>query len=362
MTGDSEQNTMKRKDKTSKYSKTKFLITFCSIMAILAVIRHAFSIDIPTPEKKEVPTISLIEDDIFWETDEESAEQEIDYAETDSASMEVAKLFEEKEEEENLQEDSVLTDDEYSTEDNDEENAEDEPTDTNYVSKPIRSFDYSKEEEQALMTQLGIQTTDSLDLFFPEKYNRISHVYSYSECFPDINPVQLKAAIYNGITPVSSREEAQAYIQNGELVNIANSPYYAIDRLTHSIPYLVPKCQQLLNTICVNFLDSLNSRGLPPHIPIVTSVLRTSSDISKLQKGNVNATTNSCHCYGTTVDITYNRFYPVTGNYVSSRKNVARYNERMKKILAQVLIDLRMQGKCYVKHERMQACFHLTVR
>ncbi|MBQ2002670.1 MAG: hypothetical protein II240_05185 [Bacteroidaceae bacterium] len=47
---------------------------------------------------------------------------------------------------------------------------------------------------------------------------------------------------------------------------------------------------------------------------------------------------------------------------MSSRKNVARYNERMKKILAQVLLDLRMQGKCYVKHERMQACFHLTVR
>ena len=120
---DSEYNTMKRKDKTSKYSKTKFLITFCSIMAILAVIRHAFSIDIPTPEKKEVPTISLIEDDIFWETDEESAEQDIDYAETDSASMEVAKLFEEKEEDENLQEDSVSTDDEHSTEDYDEENA-----------------------------------------------------------------------------------------------------------------------------------------------------------------------------------------------------------------------------------------------
>ena len=49
---DSEYNTMKRKDKASKYSKTKFLITFCSIMAILAVIRHVFSIDIPTPEKK----------------------------------------------------------------------------------------------------------------------------------------------------------------------------------------------------------------------------------------------------------------------------------------------------------------------
>ena len=79
-------------------------------MAILAVIRHVFSIDIPTPEKKEIPTISLIEDDIFWETDEESAEQEIDYAETDSASMEVTKFFEEKEDG-NLQKDSVSTDD-----------------------------------------------------------------------------------------------------------------------------------------------------------------------------------------------------------------------------------------------------------
>lgn len=338
---------MKKKNKESKYSKTKFLITFCSAIIVLAGIRHIFSIEIPSAEKKEIPQIAINIEEVFIDTDEESAEPEIDYAETDSASMAVADNLEGNEEEHNLQ-DSI-----------DNEGGNELPP---HHPIPTQSFNYTQEEEQRLMEQLCIVGTDSLHLFFPEKYTPMSHVYSYPACFPDINPVQLKAAMANGITPVTSREEALAYIQSGELVNISNSPFYALDKLTHSIPYLVPKCQQLLNTICINFMDSLRSKGLPPHIPIVTSVLRTSSDISKLQKGNVNATTNSCHCYGTTIDITYNRFYPVTGNYVSSRRNVARYNERMKKILAQVLLDLRMQGKCYVKYERMQACFHLTVR
>lgn len=338
------------KDK-SGYNKKKFLLVFCGMMVVFAIIRHAFSIDIPVPPVK-VPPVAVLSndrDEDVTDLQEVSAEMDIDYAETDSATNEVV------DEDFGMEDDSVA----------DEVTIDDTPLmpQPNKRTAARLSYDYTEEEEQALLLQLGVSDADSAKLFFPEKYKPMSRVYSYSECFPDINPVQLKAAIANGVQPARSREEAQRYVESGELVNITNSPYYAVDRLTHSIPYLVPKCQQLLNTISVNFIDSLVSKGLPPHIPIVTSVLRTSSDVSKLQKGgNQNATTNSCHCYGTTVDITYARFYPVTGGHKSSRKNVERYNERMKKILAQVLLDLRMQGLCYVKHERLQACFHLTVR
>lgn len=216
-------------------------------------------------------------------------------------------------------------------------------------------------EEQALRA-LGVSGKDSAYLFLPEIHNRHTSVHSYSRCFPDINPVQLKAAMAMGIEPVATREEAQDYVLQHKLVNITNSPYYVVDPLTHSIPYLVPECLDLLNTISLNFIDSLQSKGMPPHIPIVTSVLRTSKDIKKLQAGNVNSTTNSCHCYGTTVDITHNRFFPLRGSYEESQKNISRYNAEMKKILAEVLLDLRMQGRCYVKYEVKQACFHLTIR
>jgi hypothetical protein len=122
------------------------------------------------------------------------------------------------------------------------------------------------------------------------------------------------------------------------------------------MPYLVPKAQRLLNTIGINFVDSLQSKGYPLHLPVVTSVLRTAHDIENLQQGNINSVTNSCHCYGTTIDITYNRFVPLTGT------DLTRYDDNLKKVLAEVLFDLKAQELCYVKYEKLQACFHLTVR
>ncbi len=193
------------------------------------------------------------------------------------------------------------------------------------------------------------------------KYHRVKGVHSWDDCFPDINDVQLVAAQHNGITPVGNREQLQQLIDEHKLVNICHSPYYTVDKLSHSMPYLVPKAQHLLNTICLNFVDSLQAKGLPLHMPIVTSVLRTADDVSRLQRGNGNATTNSCHCYGTTVDITYNRFTPLVG-YYDQRIPKLCWDMPMKQVLAEVLRDLRQKGLCYVKYERKQACFHLTVR
>ena len=191
--------------------------------------------------------------------------------------------------------------------------------------------------------------------------HRVRGVWSYSACFPDSQSVQIEAAMMHGIAPVKSREEAEVLVKRHELVNICHSPFYAVDNLTHSIPYLVPRAQHLLNTICLNFIDSCQVKGLPIHLPIVTSVLRTTDDVANLQRGNKNATTNSCHCYGTTVDIAYNKFMPMTGTY-ESRATLLRWNEPMKLVLSEVLNDLRLEGKCYVKYERKQGCFHLTCR
>lgn len=193
------------------------------------------------------------------------------------------------------------------------------------------------------------------------KAHRVRGVWSYAECFPDSQNVQLESAQKYGIMPVKNRQEAEVLVKEHRLVNICHSPFYAIDSLTHSIPYLVPRAQHLLNTICLNFIDSCQVKGLPIHLPIVTSVLRTADDVSNLQRGNKNATTNSCHCYGTTVDIAYNKFMPLTGTY-ESKADLLRWDEPMKQVLSEVLNDLRLEGKCYVKYERKQGCFHLTCR
>ena len=191
---------------------------------------------------------------------------------------------------------------------------------------------------------------------------RIRGVLSYSQCFPDSNYLQIQAANQNGVQPQQSRDHVRQLVIDNALVNITNSPYYYVEHLSHSMPYLVPKAQHLLNTIGMNFVDSLCAKGLPPHIIMVTSVLRTADDVSKLQHGNPNAVSNSCHCYGTTVDISYVRFIPIQTDFNGDIPEPTRYEEKLKMVLSEVLYDLRQREMCYVKYEKKQGCFHLTVR
>ena len=101
-------------------------------------------------------------------------------------------------------------------------------------------------------------------------------------------------------------------------------------------------------------------KGLPLQQFIVTSVLRTRHDVARLQQYNGNATENSCHLYGTTFDISYTRYAPL--HVPGERQGRAVRDDTLKYILSEVLNDARQQGRCYVKYERKQKCFHITVR
>ena len=182
----------------------------------------------------------------------------------------------------------------------------------------------------------------------------------YATLFNDKNRVQLKAAKKLGIKqPLKDRAAANA-VKDG-LVKIEDNDYYSVDRLTHSVPYLTDVAAELLDMIGKNFLDSLESKGLNPNKIIVTSVLRTQEDIKRLQKsGNVNAVSNSAHCYATTFDISYARYDKTWFKGFRYYKSVTP--ETLKKILGEVLRDLKQQKKCYVKYEKKQRCFHITTR
>lgn len=86
----------------------------------------------------------------------------------------------------------------------------------------------------------------------------------------------------------------------------------------------------------------------------VASVLRTKEDVSKLQSRNSNATSNSCHCYATTFDI----------SYVSFKTDVLhpKNNAELRVALSQTVYNMRKQDRCYVKFENNQKCYHITVR
>ncbi len=178
--------------------------------------------------------------------------------------------------------------------------------------------------------------------------------------FNDMNDVHLEAAQQIGIAPLASRDGIPGASRKLYLIcsnmGFAGPEPYVVDRLTHSTPYLVKEAADLLYEIGVCFQDSLRNKHLAPYSVVVTSVLRTDADVKNLSKRNVNASKRSVHCYGTTFDISYKRFVKLDRNAPDARE------ADLIAVLGEVLRDLKINGRCYVKHEVKQACFHITAR
>ena len=200
----------------------------------------------------------------------------------------------------------------------------------------------------------GHQTLDTLVEDTMVSYP--GRTFSYKDKFRDLQSKQEQAARALGLaTPPLNRQEAAK--MRSQLQLIKTNDHYIVDSLTHSIPYLVPTAAAELESIGREFADILQRNGLPHYRFYVTSVLRTKEDIKHLQKsGNINATTNSCHNYGTTFDLAYFRFNKVT------RTREYMHQDNLKLVLGQVLLNHQRAGKIYVKYEHKQACFHITVR
>jgi len=171
--------------------------------------------------------------------------------------------------------------------------------------------------------------------------------------FNDSNHVHLEAANEMGITPIEDTQTAWYLLR--PIVEVKSCPEYYIDSLTHSYPYLVPEAADLLAEIGHRFNDSLAARGGGNYRIKVTSVTRSCLSVGRLKRVNRNATQASAHQYGTTFDISYLKF-------IYDSAGVNRTQEDLKNLLAEILYDLRKDDRCYVKHERKQSCFHITVR
>lgn len=210
--------------------------------------------------------------------------------------------------------------------------------------------------------QTCVNSQSTMSIFYDSLGNLVKHrIYSvpcFRDAFPDMNDVQLVAAMKNGVKPVSNREEAEN--RKKELVFVGSNPFFYIDRLRSSIPYLVPRASMILQQIGRNFYDSLTIKGIPLHKIIVTSVMRSKEDVTKLRGHNGNATQNSCHLYGTTFDVCYNRYKTIEDPEGPPRHKVR--NDTLKWVLSEVLNDMRKGGHCLIKYEVNQGCFHITVK
>ncbi len=185
-----------------------------------------------------------------------------------------------------------------------------------------------------------------------KELNISSRVGNLGSQFADMNPEHLVYARKIGIKPIRSTRDILR--MQRPIVEVKSNDNYFVDNLSHSYPYLVPQAAELLDTIGARFNAKLEQQGGGKYRIKVTSLLRTSESVGRLKRRNVNSTENSAHLYGTTFDISYVGFHE--GNL-----NTRRHSDgELKNLLAEVLLELREQGKCLVKFERKQGCFHIT--
>ncbi|MBR4525270.1 MAG: hypothetical protein IKP15_06960 [Bacteroidales bacterium] len=175
---------------------------------------------------------------------------------------------------------------------------------------------------------------------------------SYAKVFNDVNETHLEKAQAVGLKKIpEKRDDVDAKL----LVKIENTDYLEIDNLRYSVPYLTANAARELNHIAKAFNDSLQRKQFPVYKLVVTSVLRTEEDVTRLRKsGNPNASDNSSHCYGTTFDISHSRY----SREVETDEFMQPYE--LTKVLAEVLRDERNAGRILVKYEKKEHCFHIT--
>lgn len=174
-----------------------------------------------------------------------------------------------------------------------------------------------------------------------------------AEYFNDSNYIQLATAEQMGLDPIN--DMSGLYYNRRPIVEIATTDHYHLEPLTHSLPFLVPEAEKLLDDIGNEFTAQAKKlTGKDGYKVIVTSVLRTPQTVKSLMRVNKNAVENSTHMYGTTFDLAYNNFIvPDTAAGIGG--------DKLKMILAEVLSKKRDEGRCYVKYELKSPCFHITV-
>lgn len=175
---------------------------------------------------------------------------------------------------------------------------------------------------------------------------------AYASVFNDINDTHLDKARAVGLKKIPEKRDN---INTSQLVRIDDSDFLVLDNLRYSVPYLTDGAARELNHIARAFHDSLARKQFPLYKLVVSSVLRTEEDVTRLRKsGNPNASDNSAHCYGTTFDITYTRYH----RDVETDEFMQPFE--LTKVLAEVLRDEKAAGRILAKYEKKEHCFHIT--
>jgi hypothetical protein len=186
----------------------------------------------------------------------------------------------------------------------------------------------------------------------------------------DRNAAQVAAARRLG-TRASGQGEVQRLLAEGRLVALEDSTeHWILRRMENALPYATPDLEAMLVALGERFHARLDSVGLPRYRFRVTSVLRTPEMQAELRRTNANAAwTVSAHEFGTTADLSHERFaVPAAGVLglgemeVEMLEEVGREHARVLQAeLGRAIRDLREQGALLVMMEDAQPVYHMTV-
>jgi len=151
-------------------------------------------------------------------------------------------------------------------------------------------------------------------------------------------------------SPAKNYAVLRKYVETNKLVRLSSGEGYIVSRLTHSYPYVTAKAHQFIEELGSAYKAACAKQGVPYKAFIITSATRTKETVAKLTRVNPNAVKESTHLYGTTIDISWVRF-----------GTEQKHSQKNLNVLIDVLMDMRDKEACFVKFERMQACFHITV-
>ena len=190
----------------------------------------------------------------------------------------------------------------------------------------------------------------------------------------DKNATQVASARRLGVQ-VAGDAEIQRRVREGRLVALGDSTeWWVLRGMDHSSPYVTPDARANLVELGRRFHARLDRAGLPRYRMKVTSAIRTADAQVDLRRTNsYAASTTSAHQFGTTVDVSHERFAvpaPEAGQTLAGAWEMqARMLEEVGKEharalqaeLGRALMEMRGQGAVHVMMENKQPVYHFTL-
>ncbi|HEX8903338.1 MAG TPA: DUF5715 family protein [Longimicrobiaceae bacterium] len=182
----------------------------------------------------------------------------------------------------------------------------------------------------------------------------------------DVNAGQIATARRLGIR-AAGQAEIERLQREGRLVFLGDSTaYWVLRDMDHSVPYVVPDARAMLEELGRRFHARLDRLGLPRYRMKVTSALRTGETQANLRKINSYASrTVSAHEFGTTVDVSHERFAVPSGTGEMETEMLEEVGKEHAKVLqaelGRAIAEMRDAGDLHVMMENQQPVYHMTV-